>query len=137
MRQKIVAADDSSAVRMLYGLELEEEGYEVLLAATGREAIRLVREESPQLAILDLRMPDMDGLETMARILEIDNELPVIIHSAYPSYMDSFLSWSADAFVLKSSDLGELKETVRRLLEHHGRGADSHKMDFAAAHAAV
>jgi DNA-binding response OmpR family regulator len=52
----------------------------------------------------------------MGRILEEDNEIPVVINTAYSSYKDSFLSWSADAYITKSSDLTELKATIHDIL---------------------
>ena len=62
-------------------------------------------------------MPAMDGLDTLSHLLEIDHSIPVIINTAYASYQESFTSWSADAYIVKSSDLSELKQTVKRLLE--------------------
>jgi len=62
-------------------------------------------------------MPGPDGLETMGRMLSQDNRLPVILNTAYSSYKESFLSWSADAYVVKSSDLTELKTKIREVLD--------------------
>jgi len=109
--------EDDNNQRALYEEELREEGYLVLSASDGREALRLVQENNPSLVVLDVNMPVMDGLDTLSRMLELNNKMPVIINTAYASYKDSFTSWSADAYIVKSSDLSELKETVRRLLE--------------------
>jgi len=94
---------------------LTDEGYEVTLARNGREAIPLLAKH-PDVVILDLHMPNMDGIEALGRILSFDNTQPVIIHSAYPAYMDNFMTWSADAFVVKSADFGELKATIHSVL---------------------
>ena len=112
----VLVADDELSIRKLYQRELGREGYNVIFATNAQEAIKLARESNPDLVILDIRMPGMDGIEAMGRILEDRNDLPVIINTAYSSYKDSFLSWSADAYVTKSSDLTELKDTVRSLL---------------------
>jgi CheY-like chemotaxis protein len=72
--------------------------------------------------VLDIRMPGIDGLETMARLLSRENTLPVILNTAYSAYRESFLSWSADAYVIKSSDLTELKTKIREVLA--ARAAD-------------
>lgn len=112
----VLVADDELSIRKLFQRELTREGYNVLFASNAQEAIRMARENNPDLVILDIRMPGMDGIEAMGRILEEQNDLPVVINTAYSSYKDSFLSWSADAYVTKSSDLTELKETVRNLL---------------------
>ena len=113
----VLVADDEVSIRKLYHRELSREGYNVLFASNASEAIQLSRESHPDLVILDIRMPGMDGIEAMGRILEENNELPIVIYTAYSSYKDSFLSWSADAYVTKSSDLTELKDTVRNLLQ--------------------
>ena len=76
----------------------------------------MAREASPDLVIMDIRMPGMDGIEAMGRILEEKNEIPVVINTAYSSYKNSFMSWCADAYVTKSSDLTELKDTIRNIL---------------------
>jgi len=112
----VLVADDEVSIRKLYQRELSREGYNVLFAANAQEAIRMARENNPDLVIMDIRMPGMDGIEAMGRILEERNELPVVLNTAYSCYKDSFLSWSADAYVTKSSDLTELKDTVRSLL---------------------
>ena len=61
-------------------------------------------------------MPGMDGLDLLGRLLDIDNALPVVIHTAYGSYRDNFMSWAADAYVIKQSDAAPLKRTIRRVL---------------------
>ena len=93
-----------------------EEGYEVATAADGREALERFKADRPDLVVLDVRMPEMDGLEVLARMLSIDRHVPVILFSAYSFYQDNFLSWSADAFISKSSDLSKLKTAIRESL---------------------
>lgn len=113
---KILVVDDEKNLRTLYQSELGHEGYEVAVAADGQEALRLLEVDRPDLVILDIRMPGLDGIETMSRMLGKDPHVPVILNTAYSSYRDSFLSWSADAYVIKSSDLGELKLRIRQVL---------------------
>ncbi len=113
---KILIVEDDENQRMLYEAELVSEGYNVIKTALGSEAIEYVKNENPDLVILDLRMPDMDGIEIMNKISYYNNQLPIIINTAYMHYKESFLSWSADAYVLKSSDLTELKSKVAKLL---------------------
>jgi CheY-like chemotaxis protein len=118
----VLVADDETSIRKLYQRELQREGYNVIFASNGQEAIKKARESNPDLVIMDIRMPGMNGIETMGRILEENNEIPVVINTAYSSYKDSFLSWAADAYVTKSSDLTELKDTIRHILvERAGR----------------
>ena len=111
--QKILIVEDEKNLRAYYKNEFEEEGYEVLLASNGEEAVDIVEKEAPNLIILDIRMPKMDGMEVMKKVLEKHKDVPIIINSAYASYMDDFMSWAAKAYVLKSSDISELKLKVK------------------------
>jgi len=112
----ILVVDDDEAIRTLLQEELEDEGYKVLIATNARDALKMVAAEPLDLVILDIRMPGMDGLESLPRILGIKEGLPVIMNTAYTQYQDSFMSWAADAYVVKSSDLTELKEKVKELV---------------------
>ena len=112
----ILVVDDDDAIRTLLKDELVDEGYEVMTAANARDALKMVQEEALDLVILDIRMPGMDGLEALPRILGLKEGLPVILNTAYTQYQESFMSWAADAYVVKSSDLSELKEKIKELL---------------------
>ena len=114
---KILLVEDDANQAILYQQELEADGYEIAIAQNGREAVEMVEKEEPDLVVMDISMPGMDGIEAMGRILSEHNKLPVILNTAYASYKDNFLSWSADAYVIKSSDLSELKEAIKKLLE--------------------
>jgi DNA-binding response OmpR family regulator len=124
---RILVADDEENLRILYKSELQAEGYEVLLAENARQAIDTARKEDLDLVVLDIRMPGMDGVETLQKILAQKRTLPVILNTAYSSYRDNYLTWAADAYVVKSADLGELKAKIREVLEKRGkdRGASS------------
>jgi DNA-binding NtrC family response regulator len=113
----ILLVEDDQNQRALYEEELLDEGYHVVTAGDGRAALVAVKEHSPDLVVMDINMPLMDGLDALSQMMEHDSHIPVIINSAYASYKESFSSWSADAYIVKSSDLSELKQTVRRLLE--------------------
>jgi CheY-like chemotaxis protein len=113
---RILLVEDEEKQALLYQMELENEGYEVVVAKNGREAVELVENAEPDLVVMDISMPGMDGIEAMGRILSKHNKLPVIINTAYASYKDNFLSWSADAYITKSSDLTKLKETIQQCL---------------------
>jgi DNA-binding response OmpR family regulator len=116
-KQRVLIVEDDANQRLLYEEELSDSGYEVLTAGDGREGLNVAREHRPDLVILDINMPVMDGLDTLNQLLETNPSVPTIINTAYPGYQDSFSAWSADAYVVKSSDLTELKATVQRLLQ--------------------
>ena len=113
---KLLIVEDEKNLRTLYKNEFKGEGYEVFLAKEGEEAIKIAEKETPDLIIMDIRMPQMDGIEVMKKILEKNKDLPIIINSAYSSYMDNFMSWAAKAYVIKSSDLSELKSKVKEYI---------------------
>ncbi|MRR38729.1 response regulator, partial [bacterium] len=69
------------------------------------------------LIILDLRMPKMDGFETMGHIIKSRQNTPVIIHTAYSSYRDDVMVMAADAYIEKSHDLTKLKEMIKELID--------------------
>ena len=71
----------------------------------------------PYLVVLDIRMAGMDGIEALQHILDRDNSIPVILNTAFSSYRDNYLTWAADAYVTKSSDVTELLDTVRSVLD--------------------
>ena len=113
----ILVVDDEKNLRLFYEKELKEEGYRVVLASDARQALDYLKTARPDLIVMDIKMPGMDGLEALGRVLSQDNTIPVILNSAFSSYRDSFMSWSADAYLTKSSDLTELKTKIRELLE--------------------
>jgi CheY-like chemotaxis protein len=115
--KKILVVEDEEGLRLLYQEELEAEGYDVITARNGKEAIQRLEEGKPDLIILDIVMPVMDGMEALGRIVGKDRKIPIILNSSYSGYREDFMSWVADAYVTKSSDLEELKSKVKELLE--------------------
>ncbi|MBM4081035.1 MAG: response regulator [Planctomycetes bacterium] len=119
----ILVVEDDKNQRLLYKEMLATDGHEVVLVKDGWEALSAVDKDPPDLVVMDICMPGMDGIEAMGRMLARHNKLPVILHTAYPMYKDNFMSWSADAYVVKSSDLTELRHTIRNVLARHNVGA--------------
>jgi CheY-like chemotaxis protein len=109
--------DDDENIRDLLSLEFSDLGYNVITAKSGFEGIQVLKNREVDLAILDIKMPGMDGIEALEKILSIKRELPVVIHSAYSHYRENYLTWSAVAYVVKSGNLDELIGTVNNLLK--------------------
>jgi DNA-binding response OmpR family regulator len=124
---KILLVEDDKNQRKLYEQELADEGYQVKVAPGGREALAEIEEDRPDLVIMDISMPGMDGIEALGKILGVDNTIPVILNTAYANYKDNFLSWAADAYVVKTSDMGELKKTIKEVLAKRAEGAEDSK----------
>jgi CheY-like chemotaxis protein len=111
-RLELLVVDDDNNHRALLQQELEDAGYAVVPACSGQEALELAKKHKPDMVILDIEMPELDGLDTMGMMLALYKDLAVILYTAYSTYMDEFRSWAADAYVMKSGDLTTLKETI-------------------------
>lgn len=116
MKEKILVVDDEEGIRLLYKEELEEEGLDVHIAASGEEALKKLEKDKYSLIVLDIKMPGIDGIEVLRRIKEKWKALPVILCTAYHHYKQDFGTWASDAYVVKSSDLKELKDTIKGIL---------------------
>lgn len=115
--KKILVADDEMSIRLLYSEELKEEGYEVYLASNGKEALEIVEKVPLDLVILDIKMPEMDGIEALRQIKEKHPDLPVLLSTAYGEYKQDFATWASDEYLVKSSDLEDLRAAVKRHLK--------------------
>src|SRR5215510_9980761 len=115
---KILIVDDQPSVRFGLRSLLEAEGYRALEAETGEQAIALVIEQSPQLILLDLKLPDADGLALLPRIKAIDDEAPVVILTAHGTIETAIQSLKAGAenFLTKPFDADSLLILIGRLL---------------------
>lgn len=115
--KQILVVDDEANIRRLYSEELTDAGYRVHCAASWEEAQRTLERERIDLVTLDIRMGEgPDGIEVLRLIKERHPALPVVLVTAYGEYQADFGAWSAEGYVVKSSDLTELKERIAREL---------------------
>lgn len=114
---KILVVEDEKSLRLFYKKDLEREGYEVQTVESAAEGLRVFEAGWPDLVVLDIRLPGMDGLDAMGRMLNKNPRVPIVLNTGYSSYKDNFLSWVADAYVIKSSDTEELRAKIRELLD--------------------
>lgn len=112
----LLVIDDEGDIRHLYAAELEDEEHKVVTCGSRDEALELLRRQAFDLVILDIQLGQESGLELLQEISRHYEGMPVILCTAYHCYQEDFSSWLADAYVVKSSDLGELKDEVRRIL---------------------
>lgn len=113
---KILIVDDDQNILRLYKEELEDEGYIIVTASNGQEAIERFEKEDPDLVTLDILLPDIDGIKLLRQMKEQKPRLPIIMSTAY-DYRDDFAVWASEAYIVKSADLTELKATIKKLIE--------------------
>jgi DNA-binding response OmpR family regulator len=114
--KKILLVDDEESIHLLYREELEEQGYAVHSALSGEEALDELNIVAPDLVILDINMPGMNGIDVLRRIKEVHPDMPVILSSAYQEFKQDLASWASDDYIVKSSNLNELLAAVKRHL---------------------
>jgi DNA-binding NtrC family response regulator len=116
MSKTILIIDDEESIRELLKLEFTDLNYDVFTVKNAFDGLNHIKEKQVDLVILDVKMPGMDGIEALEKIISIKRDLPIVIHSAYSHYKENYLTWSATSYVVKSSDLSELKTTVNGIL---------------------
>jgi DNA-binding NtrC family response regulator len=116
---KVLVVDDDESLRILYSKELTDEGHDVQAVSSGKEALDSINSRRPDIIILDIKMEGMDGLSVLDEIMKTDRTIPVVLNTAYSTFKSDFTTWSADAYIVKSSDLTELKDTIKQVLQGH------------------
>ncbi|MFN4200238.1 response regulator [Fervidobacterium riparium] len=116
MPKRILVVEDEPNMRLLVAEELVDAGYDVDEAENGEDALRKFQERVYDLVTIDIEMPGMNGLELAGKLREIRKEAKLVLLTAYSHYKSDMASWAADAYVVKSADLTELKEVISRLI---------------------
>jgi CheY-like chemotaxis protein len=114
---KILVVDDEENIRLLFKEELEEEGYAVDVASNGYDALQKLRDTQFDVVVMDIKMPGMDGIQTLNEIKNSNKDQAVILCSAYGEFKQDFSSWVSDGYVVKSADTRELKQTIKNILD--------------------
>ncbi|HEV2707560.1 MAG TPA: response regulator [Pyrinomonadaceae bacterium] len=118
----ILIVEDSDDIRITLRLYLLTEGYHVLEAINGQEAVEFVQQQCPDLILMDLNMPHMDGLEATERIRQcrdLCERVPILAITAFDTHgmRDAALEAGCNDYLLKPLDLTQLGQTLRRMLE--------------------
>ncbi len=126
--QRVLTVDDDRSLAGVIGLTLKSQGLDAIQASDGQEALRKAYEEHPDLVILDIMMPRLDGLETCRRLKQISN-VPVLIVSALTNERDIVRGFDAgaDDYLRKPFSLAELGARVRALLRASQERSISHQ----------
>ena len=121
MAYKILAVDDEKHIVRLVQINLQKEGYDVVTASNGREALEQVEREKPDLVIMDVMMPEMGGFEALQEMKanEATSTVPVIMLTAKAQDADVFEGWKsgADLYLTKPFNPQELLTFVKRILQ--------------------
>jgi DNA-binding response OmpR family regulator len=125
-RRRVLVVDDESAIRTLCRVNLELEGFDVLVASDGDEALALVEREKPDLVLLDVMMPDLDGWEVAERLRQkrATEDIPIVFLSARAAHADRQHGYDvgALAYVVKPFDPVALPNLIREVIERVARG---------------
>jgi len=116
MNKKILLVEDEKPLCLLYEEELSREGYEITAVTNAEAALAALRTTAFDLIVTDIRMPGKNGIELITEIMGLRKDIPIIINSAFQSYKEDFMTWAADAYVVKSSSLDELKAKIKSLI---------------------
>ena len=120
---KILVIDDEDLLVKGIRFNLQNEGYEVLTGSNGLEALQIVQSQKPDLLVLDVMMPEMDGLTACSKIREF-SDVPIILLTAKTDDMDKLMGFDhgADDYLTKPFNILELKARIRALLRRSGSG---------------
>jgi two-component system, OmpR family, KDP operon response regulator KdpE len=121
MNDKILVVEDDPVISHFVDLALKSSGYSSLLCENGLTAISLFLSESPSLVLLDLGLPDIDGMEVLESIRKSSKDVPIIVVSAREKEDEKVaaLDYGADDYITKPFNIGELLARVRVALRHH------------------
>lgn len=116
-KRTIVVVDDDRDIRMILRANLEDEGYAVLEAGGGREALEIIKESDPDLVVLDIMMPEVDGYDVLQELRSTPEfaDLPVVLLTARRQESDVWEGWSAgaDYYITKPFKMDELLKFIR------------------------
>lgn len=109
---RVLLVEDDASLHLLYRVRLKQIGYEVVAVTTGAQAVEAVNHENIDVVLLDLDLPDYDGLQLLQEIIVSRPALPVIIHSGHEFGGIDFRSWGAAAYVVKSPNFSKLQTAL-------------------------
>jgi len=118
MEGKVLIVDDQYGIRLLLYEVFSKEGYQVFQAANGKEALEIVKKESPDIVLLDMKIPGMDGLEILKHIKKINEEINVIMMTAYGELdmLKEATSYQVLTHFTKPFDIEEIRLAVNEVM---------------------
>ncbi len=118
-RAQILVVDDEANLRRVLGAVLEREGYDVFVAADGREALGVLANHHVDVVVTDVRMPEMDGMALLREVQRVDADIPVVMITAHSTVDNAVLALKSGAFDYLTTpfEQSEVKDVVRRALQ--------------------
>lgn len=137
----ILIVDDEEDLRKVLDFNLRNHGYTTVLASNGKDAMRLAQENAPDLVLLDVMLPDMQGTD-VCRALKTDattREIPIVMVTAKGEEIDRVVGFElgVDDYVVKPFSVRELILRVRAVLKRHGRGGDDEPGEAESAEGTI
>jgi two-component system KDP operon response regulator KdpE len=120
-KKRILVVDDEPGIVKILGITLRLHGYEFVGTTSGAEAVELARSRDPDVMLLDILMPGMNGMEVLEKVRAF-SKVPVIVFTARPDITQIAMKMGADAFVSKPFDPDQMLEKIRAVLSGNGKG---------------
>ncbi len=123
MKGKILIVDDQFGIRVLLQELFQKEGYQTFQAADGKKALEIVTHQNPDIVLLDIKIPGMDGIEILKQIKAKDVNCRVLIMTAYGELdlIQEALDLGAVAYIAKPFDIMELRDVINKMMSQHVR----------------
>ena len=119
MGQRVLVVDDQKGVRRLLEELFKKEGYEVNVAVDGKDSVEKVKAYTPDIVLMDMKMPNMNGLEASQEIIKYDHRIPIIMMTAYGEMevVQKALEVGVKKYITKPFDIIDLRNMVKEVLE--------------------
>jgi two-component system KDP operon response regulator KdpE len=115
-KKRVLLVDDQAGILKVLRIQLKIHGFDVATASTGTEAVEMVREREPDVILLDILLPDINGFDVLARVKEF-SQVPIIAFTANPSMAQKAITMGAVDFISKPFDVDRLSEKIKLVLD--------------------
>ena len=115
-KKRVLLVDDQAGILKILRIQLKIHGFDVATASTGTEAVEMVREREPDVILLDILLPDINGFDVLARVKEF-SQVPIIAFTANPSMAQKAITMGAVDSISKPFDVDRLSEKIKLVLD--------------------
>lgn len=115
--KRILVVDDEFSIREYYKEFLRDNGYDVIVASGGNEGLSMFKTESPDLVLLDISMPDLNGMDVLKEMKQMNDSVPVFLLTAYEQYKRNFASLYAEEYLVKNKKPDFILKKIREFTE--------------------